>query len=435
MGVRIGGVWHEELPDPGTGGTDSGNGRNFNTPGDYNAAAGGTWGPAAPSAGGGGGGVNAASPGQAPGTVNNAGAQQLAAGINSLLGAIASGNQKAFDEAVRQFNETFGLQKDQFNEQIRQFNQNFGVTQAGLTGGYGVPGYAMTGTAQAQAQQANLAAQQAGLTGFYNAPAAGATGNLALDAFQFRASNQDKQIYLDAEGGDPLKAAEHYFRDVTGAVQNAVQQAGGQWNPSAMSQWVYGPQTPQMTQSMQAQEANLYGYVPQNINAQGIAVGASGQPLTTLAAQQQAYAQQMGAIQAAAALQANPFRQQQVIGQLGPLLSGIGGVAGFQAPNTVAGVGTQGGNTQGGLGYMQQIIDDIKSPGANQASMQGVLNAIPTPNKINSADFLRSAPSTQQMVLQGMQEKYGLDPNDSLAQIKNTLPAFQAPTTFGTIKG
>jgi len=34
-----------------------------------------------------------------------------------------------------------------------------------------------------------------------------------------------------------------------------------------------------------------------------------------------------------------------------------------------------------------------------------------------------------------MQEKYGLDPSDSLQQIKNTLPSFQAPSTFGTIKG
>jgi uncharacterized protein YidB (DUF937 family) len=156
-----------------------------------------------------------------------------------------------------------------------------------------------------------------------------------------------------------------------------------------------------------------------------------GQP--TLVAQQQGYAQQLGAIQTAAALQANPFRQQQVIGQLGNLLGGRG-VAGFAAPTTVPGVGTAGGNLQGGLGYMQQLIDDIRNPTANAQSMNSVLDAIPTPNKINSVEFLRSAPSTRNLVLQGMQEKYGLDPNDALQQIQNTLPQFQAPTTFAGIK-
>ena len=154
---------------------------------------------------------------------------------------------------------------------------------------------------------------------------------------------------------------------------------------------------------------------------------------STLAAQQQSYAQQMGLISQAASLQANPFRQQQAIGQMSGLLSG-GGVASFQAPNTVAGVGTAGGNTQGGMGYLQQMIDDIRSPGANQTSMNSVLDAIPTPTKLDSQSFLRSTPSTQNMVLQGMQEKYGLDPQDSMTQIKATLPQFTAPTLAGAVK-
>ena len=33
-----------------------------------------------------------------------------------------------------------------------------------------------------------------------------------------------------------------------------------------------------------------------------------------------------------------------------------------------------------------------------------------------------------------MQEKYGIDPTDSMAQIKATLPQFNAPQTFGTVK-
>ncbi len=289
--------------------------------------------------------TGASTPNAPAATVQAQASQQLAAGVNSLLSAISSGNKQAFDEAVRQFNATFGLDKDKFAESIRQYNENLGITQAGLTGTY----------QGQQTQQAQLQAQ-----------------NIA-------------------------------------AARAATAQA-----------W-----------------ANIYGYTPQlDPNGNPVLVNAAnGQPASTLAAQQQAYAQQLGAINAAAALQANPFRQQQVLGQLGRVLGGQG-VAGFAAPNTVAGVGTAGGtgpNT--GMAYMQQMIDDIRNPGANQASMQSVLEGIPTPNKINSADFLRSAPSTQSMVLQGMQEKYGLDPADSLAQIKNTLPQFNAPTTFGQVKG
>jgi hypothetical protein len=197
-----------------------------------------------------------------------------------------------------------------------------------------------------------------------------------------------------------------------------------------------------MTMQMQNQQnviaqkwAEEYGYVPQfDANGQPIfQAGANGNPASTLAAQQQTYAQQMGMIKQAADLQANPFRQQQALGQMGRMLGGQG-VASFSAPNTVAGVGTQGGNTQGGMGYLSQMIQDIRDPTANTASMNDVLNAIPTPNKINSTDFLRSAPSTQNMVLQGMQERYGIDPKDALAQINATLPQFNAPTTVGTVK-
>jgi len=313
----------------------------------------GTWSPAAgtygansigaynPSSGGG------SAPSAPAGTVAAPQSAQLASGINSLLGAIASGNKQAFDEAVRQFNATFGLDQQKFAESVRQYNEGLAVTQAGLTGTY----QGQT-TQQALAQAASIQAQRA-------------------------------------------KTAQDW--------------------------------------------ANIYGYTPQ-LDANGNPVmvnAAAGGPASTLAAQQQAYKQQLDAITTAAGLQANPFRQQQVIGQLGRMLTGQG-VAGFSAPNTVTGVGTVGGtgpNT--GMAYMSQLIQDIRDgpQSANSQSAQSVLDAIPTPNRINSADFLRSAPSTQNMILQGMQEKYGLDPTDALNQIKNTLPSFQAPSTFGTIKG
>lgn len=282
----------------------------------------GTFGARSQEGGGGGGGGGGAA---APETQSQA--TQLYAGIQALLGAQATGNKQAFDEAVRQFNQTFGLDTRKFEEAVRQFNQNLPLAQAAVTGQY--------------------------------------------------------------QGAPTLAAQQQQF-----AQQQALAEMYGQG---------YGN----------------FGMVP------------TGQQ--TLAAQQQAYAQQLGAINAAAALQANPFRQQQVTGQLGRLLGGQG-VAGFQAPNTVAGVGTAGGNQQGGLGYMQQLIDDIKNPAANTASMNQVLNAIPTPTKLNSVDFMRAAPSTQNMVLQGMQEKYGLDPGDALQQIRNTLPGFQAPATVGQVR-
>lgn len=282
----------------------------------------------APGASSSGGGVS--SGGAQQGTNTTATSAQLATGIQSLLGAAASGNKDAINEAIREFNSTFGLDQSKFNDDVRRFNENLQISQAGLTGAYqGAP----TQAGQLQAQ--NIAAQNAGLTGYYVAP-------------------------------------------------NGLQQG-------------------------------------------------TGQGVMTQAAQNQLYTQQMGAINAAAALQANPFRQAQVIGQAGRVLQGLP-TAGFQAPNTVTGVGTAGGNTQGGMGYLSQLIADIKDPTANQQTAQSWLNATPTPNQLDSPSFLRSTPTTQNLILQSMQEKYGIDPTDSLQQIKNTLPQFVAPSTAGTIR-
>jgi hypothetical protein len=255
-------------------------------------------GPPAPSGGGGGGGGGGAPDGS---------------WIERWLQMIASGNDRAFFESVREYNLEHGLDVDKFNEVIRQYNENLAISQAGLTGAY--------------------------------------------------------------QGQPTFPALTSY-----------------------------------------ANQFGMWG-VPQ-------------QGQQTLAAQQQAYAQQLGAIQAAAGLQANPFRQAQVIGQLGGLLSGRG-VAGFQAPGQA-----QGQTDFSGMGNLQRLIDDIRGgPGAiNSQSVQSVLDAIPTPAKLDSPEFLRASPLTQSLVLQGMQEKYGLNPQDALAQIRNTLPQFAAPTTFGGVR-
>jgi hypothetical protein len=290
----------------------------------------------------------------------------------------------------------------------------------------------------------NNALAVAGATGMFTAPGQVVPPGTNMQGGKFQDLPQDTQMaYFMSNGSDWNAAMNKWVADSNAAIQQAYTAAGGQGQAPGIGT----PGTPQETLAAQNQYftqaadlANQFGqyYTPLTPGQTAQAgVNAPAPGTWTQAAQQQAYAQQMGAIQTAASLQANPFRQQQVIGQLGPLLTGATGVPGFSAPNTVAGVGTQGGNTQGGMGYMQQMIDDIRAGtnGANQTSMQSVLNAIPTPNKVNSVEFMRAAPSTQQMVLQGMQEKYGLDPQDSMTQIKNTLPAFTAPTTFGKIAG
>jgi hypothetical protein len=284
MGVMVDGVWHEEIADPNPGGGSNLSSSSPWVSGGYNAGAG-AWQPS--SAGG--------SSGGSSGGGGQQQQQNMGGGIDAILQALQAGDQRSFDELVR------------------QFNQEFGVKEAGVTGTY--------------------------------------------------------------QGAPTLPALTSYATQF------------GQWG-----------------------------------------VPTAGQQ--TLPAQQQQYEQQMGAINAAAALQANPFRQAQVIGQLGGLLGGRG-VAGFQAPGQA-----QGQTDFSGMGNLQRLIDDIRGgPGAiNSQSTQGVLDAIPTPTKLNSVEFARASPLTQNLVLQGMQEKYGLSPDDSLAQIKNTLPQFQAPTTMGTLK-
>jgi len=347
MGVRINGVWHEELADPGTGGEDSGSGREFTSNESYNQtstqmSAGNKWGEnldtwADGSGGGGGGGLAGALGGGA-----GAGGD-LGSAIDRMWKAMQEGNLMAFNEEVRQFNQTFGLNQDIFKEQIRQYNQDFAE--------------------KIRQYNENLAISQAGLTGQY-------------------------------QGAPTLPALTGYATQF------------GTWGV---------PTTGQETLASQLQAANLLGTY-------------RGQQ--TLAANQQAYAQQMGMLNQAAALQANPFRQAEIMGQFGNLLAGRG-VAGFQAP---------GGTSQtdfSGMGNMQRLIDDIRGgPGAiNSQSVQSTLDAIPTPNKVNSVEFMRSSPMTQNLLLSGIQQKYGIGAEDAMNQIRNTLPGFTSPSTFGQVRG
>jgi hypothetical protein len=299
----------------------------------------------------------------------------------------------------------------------------------------------MTGYSNLNTAAQNAAIAQAGQTGYYQAPTPILAPGIANDGSSFYQQDQGtQQAYMQRFGGDPTQAL-NAWTNATNQAINASRAAQGQ--PPLTAYGYGGNAGPQETLAAQNQYftqandlATQYGqYYAPNMPGQagvpGVNTPIAGQ--TTLTGQNQAYTQQMGVINAAAGLQANPFRQAQVLGQAGRVLQGMP-TAGFSAPSTVRGVGTAGGNTQGGMGYLQQMIDDIRDPTANQTTAQSWLDSTPTPNKLDSQSFLASSPTTQNLILQSMQEKYGIDPTDSMAQIKATLPAFSAPQTFGTVK-
>lgn len=110
MGVRIGGVWHEELPDPEKGGSDSGNGRNFDTMGDYENASGG-------SSGGGGGGGGSGGGGGGGGGGNSGGGGMDMAALREFFGQTSGFSREQLAEMKREFDEQMALKE---REWLRQ---------------------------------------------------------------------------------------------------------------------------------------------------------------------------------------------------------------------------------------------------------------------------------------------------------------------------
>ena len=253
----------------------------------------------------------------------------------------------------------------------------------------------LTGYSNLNTAAQNSAVAQAGVTGMYQAPAPVAQPGVANDGSTFFQQDQaTQQAYMTRFGGDPNQALNAW----TNATNAAINQSRASQGLPPLTAYGYGgnpgPQETLAAQNQYFTQANdlatQYGqyYAPGAPGQAGVAgtnMPVAGQ--TTLAGQQQAYTQQMGVINAAAALQANPFRQAQVIGQAGRVLQGLP-TAGFSAPNTVTGVGTAGGNTQGGMGYMSQLIQDIQDPTANQTTAQSWLDNTPTPNKLDGTSFM-----------------------------------------------
>lgn len=90
----------------------------------------------------------------------------------NILSAIASGNKAAADEAIRQFNATFGLDQQKFTESVRQYNQTFGLDQQKLT--------------------ADIAAQAAGLSGWFNGQPTEAARQFNVTAMQNAVDEQHR---------------------------------------------------------------------------------------------------------------------------------------------------------------------------------------------------------------------------------------------------
>jgi hypothetical protein len=103
----------------------------------------GSAGPTVSSGGGGGGGGS---------TTTDASSAQLGQIANQMQQALASGNKAAFDEAVREYNTSFGLDTQKFQASVDQFNTTQANNVAAITGTYqGAP------TLAAQAQSGVMA--------------------------------------------------------------------------------------------------------------------------------------------------------------------------------------------------------------------------------------------------------------------------------------
>lgn len=344
-----------------------------------------------------------------------------------------------------------GQQTLEANQQY--YNQAYQNSQ--IYGQYYAPGSAPTaGTATqaAIAQAASTAQANAALTGYLQG--ASGTGNIAMDAFNTRASQADQQTYLNATGGDRGAAAERYFNDVRGAVQNAATQGGGQYTPQSMNDWVYG----QGTQTLAGNEQQF---------TQGLRTQEEQR-----AAQAQQQSQTMDYLKLLSSLRgpADWAKYQQVLGStpggmrdlmaaaMGQYVPGGGATTGYQpqAASLQSVMGQVGGYDYTGQGggqlgqpsvyqYNQGVYG--QQPGAAQPQSSGQVwgsgigvgqqqptqaqqyqgygngTNLPAPNQISAQSWNNMAPSQQQMML-GMYENQGWDLSDVKSLYNQQLPKY-----------
>lgn len=157
MGVRINGVWHEELADPGTGGSDSGNGRSYDSAQKYDAAASGVKFSSN---------INHSTGTSPTGTNTTAapekpGASAMDAQINQLIQALNTTNEEDFQEKIRQYNLDHDLAVKEFEQKTLEFGKTLGFNYDQLAADMGFK-YANLGeTAREADQTAGIQAIQA----------------------------------------------------------------------------------------------------------------------------------------------------------------------------------------------------------------------------------------------------------------------------------
>ncbi len=337
--------------------------------------------PTGPATGGGGSGGSSSSGGGGGGGNSNAAANAQ----QQLSQALASGNKAAADEAIRQFNATFGLDSQKFAETVNEYNKNYGLAQSGVTGVNpdGTP------TLAAQKQQSDAAAQAAGITGFYSAPVA-ATGDRTAAAAAWQRDNPNQ--HTEAFASQPA--------------------------------------------SVQAQ----YGYTPATTAAPTQTEAAHQFDVTSAQAALDAHNKTgMDLLNLASTLHADPFRQLQVmygasgmdgINRAVQGLSGQYGLPGnFTAPGA-PGVDANGfptGNTAT-LGGAMQAYNNAgqgQTPG-QQAAATGLTN----PNQIIARNYNSAPQNVKDFATSALSMNNGLDQKTNDEQIQKNLPQFNAPS-FG----
>jgi len=276
----------------------------------------------------------------------------------------------------------------------------------------------------------NQAVAQAGQTGMYQAPAQVLPPGTNYGGQKFQDLDQGtQQAYFYSNGGDWNAAMNKWVADSNNAARQAVEAAGGTWNPGQAG-GPGGPGTPQETLSAQQQYfaqaqalAGLYGkyYAP----------GAPGQ-----AGQAGVNAPQVGDLTL-------PYQQfqQDTANRYLTLLSNLRGPADWAQYQKVLGA-TPGGMTDlvraaagqyvPGSGATTGVNPNAVTLGGfvNQATgqpqqqeLQSAQGALVAPNQMAPQTWNALQPSQQQMLL-GVWESQGYNQDDAVNLFKQALPKY-----------
>lgn len=374
----------------------------------------------------------------APGAGTITGASGAA--IDAYLQALATGNQAAAQEAIRQFNAGFGLDVNKFNEAIREYNQAFNISEAGLTGTYnGQP------TLAAQQQAFTQALSAAGVTGIYQ-------GQPTLAAQQ-QAFSQGLSALTEAVNvqANPFKQAQVLSGEGALGFTPAMAAAAGVGSPLASFQAPSGSAADTATLGWLASQTGA----PQTAAAGQPQAGTvppvpgmgGGQPGTTGAGTGSALQNSIDYLHGLNPTLKDPAYQQVLLNSRGwvywpgenldpnthlPTTGSYPGIqATFQAPTVAAAPAapvaqaatpTPATAAAGTTSYVQ-----------DQANHW--LNTLPAPNQINWTAVQSGGPGVTNLVTQAAAQKWGLDPADIQSIAKATMPQFSAPTLSGAFKG